>query len=859
MDSSKSNFSDIQRLATIPTQEIFEELSSSEAGLDREFATDRLNQVGRNGFDLMKRSPVVLQYLLAFFSPLPILLIALALVSFLIGEANGATVIALMVFLSTTFAFFQEYRSSKAAEKLKVLVGIKVLVFRQEGEMEIPLDELVPGDVVLLSAGDLIPADLRLFSAKDLFVDQSSLTGEAMPVEKFETPSAENTSSPFDLGNMCFMGSHIVSGIGKGIITHTGRSTYFGGVVQQIATNRSVSSFDVGIQKFIWLMIKFMAVMVPIVFLINGLVKGDWLEAFLFAVAVAVGMTPEMLPLLVTINLAKGAISMSRKKVIVKRLNSIQNLGAMDVLCTDKTGTLTQNEIILERYVNSQGVEDERVLEFAYLNSHYQSGMKNLMDVAVLKHVDLHQKLHSMDAYQKVDEIPFDFQRRRMSVVLKKNHQADLLVCKGAAEEVAACCSHIQVGDRVLPLSDEQLQIAKHLVEELNEDGFRVIAVAVKVEESDSLHYSAAQESDLTLIGYVAFLDPPKESAKPAIKLLRQSGVQVKILTGDNPIVARKVCSQVGLTVSEVLLGSEMEKMGDDELAVAVQSVSVFAKLTPQQKSRVIAMLQKNSHVVGFMGDGINDGPALRMADVGISVDLAVDIAKDAADIILLEKSLLVLHDGVIEGRRVFANIMKYIKMSSSSNFGNMFSMIGASAVLPFLPMAPVQILLNNFLYDCSQTSVPSDAVDEEFLSKPYRWEIGNIAKFMICIGPISSVFDYATFAFLWFVLGANSVASMSLFQTGWFVESLLSQTLIVHIIRTNKIPFIQSRASLPLLATTVLICIVGIALPYTLLGDSMQMHPLPTIYWMGLVPILMCYFFMTQAVKTMLYKRYRI
>ena len=859
MESNKSAISEIDRLATIPLQELFLELSTSELGLEDGFASNRLLQVGPNGFDLIKKSPPALQYLMAFFNPLPILLIVLALVSFLTGGSNGAIVIALMVFLSTTLAFFQEYRSNQAAEKLKELVEVRVSVLRQEGEHEIPLDELVPGDVVLLSAGDLIPADLRLISAKDLFVDQSSLTGEAMPVEKFETQNVEKVTSPFDIGDMCFMGSHVVSGIGKGVITRTGSSTYFGGVAKQIMTHKKVSRFDVGIQKFIWLMIKFMAVMVPIVFFINGLVKGDWMEAFLFAVAVAVGMTPEMLPLLVTINLAKGAISMSKKKVIVKRLNSIQNLGAMDVLCTDKTGTLTQNEIILERYVSPQGVEDDRVLEFAYLNSHYQSGMKNLMDVAVLKHVDLHQKLHSENFYQKVDEIPFDFQRRRMSVVLKKNEEADFLICKGAPEEVAACCSHIQIEDKIIPFDSEQMQATKRLVEELNEDGFRVIAVAVKIEESDSLHYSVIHESELTLIGYVAFLDPPKESAKPAIELLQQSGVQVKILTGDNPIVARKICGQVGLAVNEILLGSQMEKMGGDELSKAVQETTVFAKLTPQQKSEVILILQKSSHVVGFMGDGINDGPALRVADVGISVDMAVDIAKDAADIILLEKNLLVLHEGVIEGRRVFANIMKYIKMASSSNFGNMFSMIGASAMLPFLPMAPVQILLNNFLYDCSQTSVPSDSVDEEYLLKPYIWKIGNIAKFMIGIGPISSLFDYATFAFLWFGLGANSVVSMSVFQTGWFVESLLSQTLIVHIIRTNKIPFMQSRPSMPLLVTTFVICAVGAALPYTFFGGSMEMHPLPAIYWLGLVPILIGYLLLTQVVKTFLYKRYKI
>ena len=785
------------------------------------------------------------------------MLICLSAISFITGEKNGALVISMMVFLSTSLAFFQEYRSNKAAEKLKALVGLKVIVRRSGNEVEIPLHDVVPGDVVILSAGDLIPSDLRLIHSKDLFINQSSLTGESMPVEKFDHIPTEKINSPFDLSNICFMGSHVVSGLATGVVVHTAMNTYFGKIAKEINTQRKVSSFDKGIQKFIWLMLRVMFVMVPLVFLINGLVKGNWIEALLFASAVAVGLTPEMLPLLVTINLAKGGIVMSRKKVIVKHLDAIQNLGAMNVLCTDKTGTLTQDQIILEKHIDVLGNEDARVLDYAYLNSHYQSGLKNLLDEAVLKHVALHEKLHDKNTYQKIDELPFDFQRRRMSVVLNKNDKETLLICKGAVEEVASCCAFVQVGDKQLPFDPDKIHELQPLIDQLNGDGFRVIAVAMKAMAAHHTAYSIREETDLTLLGYIAFLDPPKESAKPAIKKLQDAGVQIKILTGDNELVTRKICSQVGLSFTTVLKGSQVDDMSDEELGDRAQYCSIFAKLTPQQKSRVIQSLQLRGNVVGFMGDGINDGPALKTADVSISVDTAVDIAKESADIILLEKSLLVLHEGVLEGRRVFGNIMKYIKMSASSNFGNMFSMIGASAMLPFLPMAPVQILLNNFLYDCSQTSVPTDLVDDEYLSKPRVWDINNIARFMFFIGPISSIFDYATFGLMWFVIKANSMEFVSVFQTGWFVESLLSQTLIVHIIRTGKVPFIQSKPSAALLATTTSICVIGVCLPYSSIGKHFAMQSLPAAYWVGLSVILISYFVLTQLIKIFFVKRF--
>lgn len=836
------------------------ELKSSSKGLEKLEALQRLEQYGPNAIDVTRKIHPLWQFLALFISPLPLLLIGLSIVSLVTGGIAGALVITVMVFLSTGLAFLQEYKSNQAAEKLRQLVSVKVTVIREGLEQDIPLSKVVPGDLVKLSAGDLIPADVRLLSANDLFVNQSSLTGEAMPIEKFPIASGI-TKSVFELSNICFMGSHVVSGLGVGVVVNTASQTMFGQLARDIVSIKKTSSFDKGIKRFIWLMMKFMILMVPTVFLINGLIKGDWMEALLFATAVAVGLTPEMLPMLVTINLAKGAIAMSRKRVIVKRLNAIQNFGAMNILCTDKTGTLTQDEIILERYVDISGREDEKVLEYAYLNSHYQSGLKNLLDVAVLKHVEIHHKLHQACVFEKLDEIPFDFQRRRMSVIMKQDDDLPILICKGAVEETAACCTQVMLNGQVMPLSPELREWQESLFANLSMDGFRVIAVAMKSIPNTLVnannHYTVVDESELTLVGYVAFLDPPKESAKPAIAELQSLGVRVKILTGDNELVTKKICSEVGVSVDRVLIGSQVDGMTDEALGELSEQVAVFARMSPLQKSRVIKVLQAKGHVVGYLGDGINDGPGLKAADVSISVDTAVDIAKESADIILLEKNLLILKEGVLEGRKVFGNIMKYIKMSASSNFGNMFSMVGASALLPFLPMAPVQILLNNLLYDFSQTSVPTDNVDQEYLQEPRSWDIGHIARYMLCIGPISSLFDYATFALLWFVLRANSIGDTSLFQTGWFVESLLSQTLIVHIIRTGRIPFIQSRPSLALLLTTTVICLVGIALPFTGLASSLQMTPLPAVYWYGLIPILLCYFCLTQLVKSWLVKRF--
>ncbi|MDD5174842.1 MAG: magnesium-translocating P-type ATPase [Sterolibacterium sp.] len=876
---SLQSTSSLLKYARWEMQELLSCLATSPDGLlDRE-AEDRLIEHGENTVAHEIKKKPLRELLDLFLMPLPLLLLGLATIAYFTGEIKGAVVITLMVMLSTLLSFIQEFRSNQAAEKLRAMVSTTATVVRKDvtagvpeeinrifevrvdvrppHTLEIPIAQVVPGDIIRLSAGDMIPADVRILAAKDLFINQASLTGEAMPVEKFPGKAPESISALLELPNICFMGTNVLSGSATAVVVETGARTYFGSIASTVSAQRQMTGFDQGIHKFIWLMIRFMLVMVPMVFLINGFIKGDWMEAFMFATAVAVGLTPEMLPMIVTINLAKGAIAMSRKKVIVKRLNAIQNFGAMDVLCTDKTGTLTQDRVILERHVDIAGKENEHVLEYAYLNSYYQSGLKNLLDVAVLNHAEVHEKLHVAETFAKVDEVPFDFQRRRMSVVVEESHDKHLLICKGAVEEVFAVCSHGQLGDDIVPIEPRHLGELRRVVHDLNEDGFRVIAVAYKQLPVGQTTYSVADETALILTGYIAFLDPPKESAGPAIAILRRHGVAVKILTGDNDVVTRKICHDVGLPVDRIVLGAEIEGMSLQQLAQVAEEVSVFAKLSPQQKAQVIQALHLRGHVVGFMGDGINDGPALKAADVGISVDTAVDIAKESADIILLEKSLLVLEEGVIEGRKVFGNIIKYIKMGASSNFGNMFSVLGASAVLPFLPMAPVQILFNNLLYDFSQTAVATDHVDEEYVAQPRQWDIGNIGRFMLFIGPISSIFDYLTFFLMWYVFDCTTPEKASLFQTGWFVESLLSQTLIVHVIRTGKVPFIQSKPSLPLLVTTLAICLVGSYLPYSHFAHALNLLPLPGEYWIALALMLLTYLSLTQWVKAWVIRKF--
>jgi len=840
----------VSKVSATPACEM---LRSDMLGLATAEAARRLESYGRNLVSRVRKPTIIEEIWSRAKNPLNALLLTLAAASYLIGDLRAAAVIVLMVFLSVATAFIQEHRSNQAAAQLRAMVRTTASVRRadaggHEDFVEVPIETLVPGDVVRLSAGDMIPGDLRLLEAKDLFVNQSALTGEAMPAEKYAHACDQHIIDPFDLPNICFMGANVVSGYGTGLIVRTGAQTFFGQLADEIAGRHVPTAFDKGINRFTWLMIRFIIVMGPLVFVINGVTKHDWLEALLFAVAVAVGLTPEMLPMIVTVNLAKGATAMARDKVIVKRLNAIQNFGAMEVLCTDKTGTLTQDRIILKRHLDINGSESERVLQFAYLNSHFQSGLKNLLDVAVLEHVEMHKVLGIDDGYRKIDEIPFDFTRRRLSVVVAHGEDKHLLICKGAVEEIFAVSTRYEVDGTTGPLDESHFATAKQETVALNEDGFRVIAVAYKEIGNAKSAYTAADESDLTLLGYIAFLDPPKDSAREAIAALGDKGVKVKILTGDNEVITRKICRDVGIDAGDILLGSQIEQMNEQELSDAVDGMTVFAKLTPAQKERIVRALHLKGRVVGFLGDGINDSPALTAADVGISVDTAVDIAKESADIILLEKSLLVLQDGVIEGRKIFGNITKYIKMGASSNFGNMFSVLGASLFLPFLPMAPIQVLTNNLLYDFSQTAIPTDNVDPEYIATPRRWDISNIFKFMVFIGPISSIFDYTTYAVMLYEFDAW--ANPPLFQTGWFVESLLTQTLIIHIIRTAKIPFIESRASPALITTTIIICIVGIALPFTWAGGALGFIPLPWLYWPLVAAIVMSYAILTHLTK---------
>ncbi len=844
-------------------------LDSSERGLSAEQVESRRALWGENIVAHEKRQSVWAQFARRLLDPLNLMLLTLATISVLTGDREAPVIILIMVLLSLSLSISQERRSGNAARRLQSMVHTTAAVVRSaavpspdgptdSGPVEIPIHELVPGDIVHLSAGDMIPADLRLLAAKDLFLNQAALTGESLPCEKHAAPLEKPTDEIGGLSNICFMGTTVVSGSATGVIALTGSRAYFGGVAALIAGRRATTSFDQGVSRFSWLMIRFILVMAPLVFFVNGLTKGDWLQALLFATAVAVGLTPEMLPMIVTVNLAKGALAMSRQRVIVKRLNAIQNFGAMDVLCTDKTGTLTQDRVILQKHVDLRGEESDSVLEYAYLNSCYQSGLKNLLDIAVLRHDSADVLAGVARQYRKIDEVPFDFERRRMSVAVEGAGRR-LLICKGAVEEVFAVCRLGREGADSFALDPSHLEQFRGSAEQLNADGFRVIAVAVRELPGGQTSCSVRDEADMVLVGFIAFLDPPKESAGLAIQALAAHGVQVKVLTGDNEVITRKICREVNLATERVVLGSQIATMSAAQLAAAVEQAQIFAKLSPTQKATVIEALQKNHHVVGYLGDGINDGPALKAADVGVSVDSAVDIAKESADIILLDKSLLVLDRGVIEGRRVFANVLKYIRMGASSNFGNMLSVLGASAWLPFLPMAPIQILANNLLYDFSQTATPTDNVDEEYLARPRRWEIGNIGRYMLFVGPISSIFDYVTFLTMYFGFGARTLAQASLFQSGWFVESLLSQTLIIHIIRTRRLAFIESRASLPLTVMSIAVCLIGIALPYSVLAPGLQLTPLPAAYWPILLAMILAYLALTHLMKIWLHRRFAV
>jgi Mg2+-importing ATPase len=846
-------------------------LESGSAGLPDEVVLAKREKYGVNEVLHEKPPAWYIQFAQSFITPFNGVLFFIAGISLVMDvylanpgdrDYKTATVVLVMVLFSSLLRFWQEFRSNKAAEQLKNMIKTTATVLRRDsGRKEIEIKDLVPGDIILLSAGDMIPADCRIIVAKDLFISQAILTGESLPVEKSEKPVTDIAEkSILELNNICFMGTNVISGSATAMVINTGSLSYFGSISKSLTGKRAETSFDKGVKSVSWLLIRFMLVMVPLVFLINGLTKGNWVEAFLFAIAVAVGLTPEMLPMIVAANLARGAVKMSKRKVIVKRLNAIQNIGAMDILCTDKTGTLTLDKIVLERHLNVNSDEDEEVLKWAYLNSYHQTGLKSIMDEAVLEHVEVHEHLKVEEYFKKIDEIPFDFQRRRMSVILEQRNHKHLLICKGAVEEILDLCTHsfdpgedhqlhIET-DRIVPMDAEARETVLKTTRKLNEEGLRVLLVAIKEYDERPLNYSVADESNMTLTGFIGFLDPAKPSAKPSIEALQNLGVSIKVLTGDNEIVTKKICKDVGLPVNNILLGADINKMTDAELEAVIDDVTILAKLSPVQKSRIVKMLQAKGHTVGFMGDGINDASALKDADVGISVDTAADIAKESADIILLEKDLMVLRKGVIYGRRTFGNIIKYIKMTASSNFGNMFSMLGASALLPFLPMLPVQILIQNLLYDISQSSIPWDRMDADYLEKPRKWEAGGIARFMVFIGPISSVFDYATFGLMYFVFKASTPEHQSLFQSGWFIEGLLSQTLIVHMIRTKKIPFIENWAAAPVIILTSLVMAAGILIPFSPFAAALHFQPLPWSYFPWLLAILTSYCVLTQVVK---------
>ena len=864
MEKGISNLSkdqELRKYSKLSERELMMEFRTSENGLSFEDAAERLEEFGENKVDIQKPDAWYLVLLKSFMDPFIYVLAGLLFVSALTKDYEAVVVMGIMIVVSAVIRFIQDFKAQQESLALQDLVKHTCAVKREGETKERPMEEVVPGDVVYLSAGDMIPADSVLIWTKDLFVNQSSLTGESMPVEKYEASKQEDLSaadsSAIDLSNLIFMGTDVLSGQGEAIILKTGQQTFFGDIAKQASGKRELTNFDRNLNHISKLLLRMVMILFPIVFLINGVMKGDWTQAFFFAIAVAVGLTPEMLPMIVTSNLAKGSQTLAKKKVIVKELNAIQNLGAMNVLCTDKTGTITEDRVVLVEHVSPLG-DDDKVLDLAFLNSNYQTGWKNLMDHAIINFYETHPDKMTHENVEKIDEIPFDFSRRRLTVALKKDgHQ--LMITKGAVEEMAEVCSHVEIDGEILPLTDDLLNQMNDVNRKMNEQGMRVITVAYKRDVHDDASYVIADEKEMILAGFVGFLDPAKQSAVTAISSLHHHGVTVKVLTGDNEVVSRKVCGDVGIEVDKAYIGTDLDKMSEEEFEKAVNETNLFAKLNPMQKARIIQTLQKQGDTVGFMGDGINDAPALRTADVGISVDTAADITKEASSIILLEKSLTVLEDGVIEGRKVFKNMMKYILITISSNFGNVFSVLVASAFLPFLPMLSLQLLVQNLVYDISQLAMPWDNVDESQIMKPVKFDNKNLFRFTVFIGPISSIFDIITFGVMWFVIGANTVGQQSLFQTGWFLVGLISQTLVVYMIRTEKIPFLESRASAPMVIMSLLAVLTGILIVLVEpLREAFDFTALPSNYWGWLVGIIFVYMLLVQVVKNIYIKKYK-
>ena len=883
----------IKRYAFLDLSKIYHDLQTSENGLSSAQIETMRKTYGSNCFDEQHRDTMMYRLRRAFINPFHMILFVIGIISLITDvflsshyskNATTAIIIFIMILVSGIIRFIQELRAMNASMQLDRLIHETIKVKRDGKMITIPAEELVVGDVVFLSAGDRVPADLRLIDVHDLFISQAAITGESAILEKHAEKLKYNCDiNLMQIDNLAFMATTIISGQLEGIVIATGKDTLYGSFLSKDRNEKD--DFQKGANSIAFVMLRFIAILIPIVFILLGITGGNWLESFAFALSVVVGLTPEMLPMIVTTCLSKGAVSMSKKQTIVKNLNSIQNFGAMDILCTDKTGTLTQDKVVLEYNLNVNGEDDARVLRHAYLNSYFQTGYKNLMDIAIIHKTEEQETNDSMlvdlsENYTKVDEIPFDFTRCRLTTVVQDKKGKTQMVTKGAVEEMLSICSYAEFDGSVEPLTDDVRTRILKTVDNLNEQGFRVLALAQKTNPSPAGAFGVKDESDMVLIGYLAFLDPPKESTADAIQALKEHGVATKILTGDNDKVAATICRQVGLEVQNMLLGSDIEKMSDAQLAKAAETTEVFAKMTPNAKARVVSILRENGHTVGYMGDGINDAAAMKEADIGISVDTAVDVAKESADIVLLEKDLMVLEQGIIEGRKTYANMIKYIKMTASSNFGNMFSVLAASALLPFLPMMSVQILMLNLIYDMCCTAIPWDNVDEEFIAKPKKWDASSIASFMIWIGPTSSIFDFLTYIFMYFVFcpmfisngvlfnelpayysGAQLLAMQAqyigLFQAGWFVESMWSQTLVIHMIRTKKLPFIQSHASM----TVTLLSIIGIGtltiIPFTPFGTSLGFLALPKEYFAFLIPCNLLYMLLVTSIKKAYVRHY--
>lgn len=864
------------QLATMNLTELFQSLGAKLQG----FSTDEADAIraehGDNKIDYGNEKPLWKIIADAYLSPFTLILIVLAVIAFVteyslaeVGEKDPATaiIILVLVLLSGTMTLIQTVRSNNAAEALNQLVEVTSAIKRDGKFQEIPTEHIVLGDIIHLSAGDMVPADIRLISTKDLFISQTSLTGESYPVEKIAESQVEKTESETSFETIAYMGSEVVSGTAEGVVIRTANDTLFGEIAQELKQEPVQTSFDKGINSTSRLLIRFMAILAPTVILINGFTKGDWFQALLFGISVAVGLTPEMLPMIVTSNLVKGASSMAKEGTIIRHLSSIQNFGAIDVLCTDKTGTLTQDKIVLQYHLDIHGNDNDRILRHAYLNSYYQTGLKNLMDVAVIEAAQEQLDTENYD-YEKIDEIPFDFNRRRMSVVVQDKAGKTQMITKGAIEEMLSISSFVEVDGKAEVLTKEAKEKVLETVNQLNSQGLRVLGLSQKADPAKEV--SVADESGMVLIGYLAFLDPPKETTKDALDALREHNVEVKILTGDNALVTQSVCQQVGIDASQYLSGEEVASMSGAELREAVEDYNIFVKLNPSQKADLVRMLRDNGHVVGFMGDGINDSPAMRAADVGISVDNAVDIAKESADVILLEKDLMVLEKGILSGRKVFGNIMKYINATTSSNFGNMFSVLIASIFLPFLPMLPMQILFLNLVYDLACMSIPWDAIDDEYLHAPKKWEASSIQRFMIWFGPTSSIFDVVAFAGLFFFIGPQFLGGsyfnldaqaqehfVAIFHTGWFIVSLWTQTLVLYALRSPKLPFIESRPSFIMTTITLLGIVIGTIVPFTSLGTALDLTVLPGNFWYLLAIVIVSYLVLVTVVKHYYVKRF--